>query len=654
MSELRDILQVVLITYNRRRTFERTLGRIFAPDSPIAACDIIVLDNCSTDGTRELLAATAAQHPNLSVITHRRNIGGNANIVRAFELAERKYVWVLCDDDDFDWNQWGSVGRVLAAEEHDLIFTVRGLARVLDKPNEGYLAYLAAFVPGCIYRTQYITGDVLQNMYGMIHTWYPQCVLSLHILCNLHGRVFLPDTNVVIRGLETADGARTMTIEENDSTLVRGISEKLLHPDLKRMFWHVGFAEAAQIVTDEAQRNLVIEQARFNEVWEGDFMHYCEYVVEYNREYRGGSLKNLLGFLLNLPRSRRFSFVMLLLHPYLPFYAEAYDGRVELVLFWRIKLRIWDRRWFGGKQRLKRVFITGGTGFFGKSLLDHRRRHPGIAGMEEWTILSRDPGRFLADNPSFVGLPNVVYVRGDVRDFDVSGEYDLILHAATPAVTTLADEEMTSIIVDGTRHVIDFARAHGRPRIVFTSSGAVYGPATAPLAETAECHPETAYGKAKLAAERLLLESGLDVRIARCFAFVGPYLNRRIHYAIGNFIQDCLDGRDIVIRGDGTPQRSYLYADDLVEWLRTITERGIPSRVYNVGSGEAMSIRAVAEGVKAALGGGDIHVLGTPVPGAVPSVYVPDVARARTELGLVPHVGFAEAVRLSAGQRGTT
>ena len=353
---------------------------------------------------------------------------------------------------------------------------------------------------------------------------------------------------------------------------------------------------------------------------------------------------------------------------------------------------------------MKRIFITGGTGFFGKSILaEHSsaittatplssaittatshsshatlmanlcpdaplgsadgRSAPdsplgsadGRAALGQYTILSRDPAAFRAANPQFAGLPFVSWAQGDVRDFDFSkvvGDFDAIVHAATPAVTDIADSEMTSIIVDGARHVIDFARARHIPTILFTSSGAVYGPQAAPIAEDAPCLPATAYGKGKLAAERMLLDSGLDVRIARCFAFTGPYLNRRIHYAIGNFMQNVLDDRPITVKGDGAPLRSYLYADDLVDWLSAILARGASGRIYNVGSPEAISIRDLAFAVRAALGGtNEIRILGAPT-GRPPQVYVPDTARIMSELGVRVTVPLADAIRRSAARAG--
>ena len=296
------------------------------------------------------------------------------------------------------------------------------------------------------------------------------------------------------------------------------------------------------------------------------------------------------------------------------------------------------------------LFITGCTGFFGKSLLDYRLRHPEWRWAKaKWVILSRAPVRFKAEYPRLALQDGVSFWEGDVRSFPFpEGEFDAIIHAATSAVTTLSDDEMTSVICAGTRHVVDFAKAVGCKKIILTSSGAVYGPRVASASEDDECLPVTAYGKGKLQAERMLLDSGLDVKIARCFAFVGPYLPRTIHYAIGNFIQNCLDGRPIVINGDGTPLRSYMYADDLVEWLFAILERGESGRAYNVGSDRAVSILELAEIVREVLGSeSEIVVKGTPIAGAVPSAYVPSIARAREELGLDVKVSLEKAIRLS-------
>ena len=301
----------------------------------------------------------------------------------------------------------------------------------------------------------------------------------------------------------------------------------------------------------------------------------------------------------------------------------------------------------------KRLFITGGTGFFGKSMLDYRLRHPEWPWAQaEWVILSRSPERFAASYPRLANQSGVSFAAGDVRDFVFpEGHFDAIIHAATSAVTTLSDAEMTSVIMDGARHVTDFAKAAGCGKILFTSSGAVYGPRLTPARENDACEPVTAYGKGKLAVERLFIDAGFDVKIARCFAFTGPHLNRGIHFAIGNFIQNCLDGKPIIINGDGTPLRSYLYADDLVEWLFAILERGKNGRPYNVGSNRAVSIRELAETVRDALGSkSEIIVKGMPKAGEKPSVYVPSIERARVELGLDVKVALENAIRFSAGR----
>ena len=297
---------------------------------------------------------------------------------------------------------------------------------------------------------------------------------------------------------------------------------------------------------------------------------------------------------------------------------------------------------------MKRIFITGGTGFFGKSMFDYWSRKPHFLNNVEVTVLSRDPEAFCMKYPDISKQCGLHWVKGDIRTFHVNAKYDYIVHAAT-TIDLQNTNEMYSSIIDGTNHLLSFAKACGVKKILYASSGAVYGPRTSPADETDECSPVTAYGKGKLQAEQMLLDSGLDVKIARCFAFVGPYLPRTIHYAIGNFIQNCMDGKPIVINGDGTPLRSYMYADDLVEWLFAILERGESGRPYNVGSDKALSIRELAESVRDIFGTkNDIVVKGKSDPDAVPSVYVPNITRAGSELDLEMKIQIENAIKLSA------
>jgi dTDP-glucose 4,6-dehydratase len=159
----------------------------------------------------------------------------------------------------------------------------------------------------------------------------------------------------------------------------------------------------------------------------------------------------------------------------------------------------------------------------------------------------------------------------------------------------------------------------------------------------------SAYGEGKRAAEVLAAieaeRGNLSVRVARCFAFVGPHLPLDIHFAIGNFVRDTISGAPIRIHGDGTAVRSYLYMADLAIWLWTLALSPSARGAYNVGSEEPLSILEVARLVAGVCGPGTpIEVLGKPVPGAAPHRYVPCTERARSELGLAQMIPVRDAV----------
>ena len=321
--------------------------------------------------------------------------------------------------------------------------------------------------------------------------------------------------------------------------------------------------------------------------------------------------------------------------------------------------RLWD------DLRGARVFLTGGTGFFGPWLLESLLHADRKLGLDvRVLVLTRDEGAFRAKQPRLAANLRLDFHRGDVRTFDFpAGGFTHVIHAATEASVKLNQEQpdlMRDVIVAGTRRTLEFAESCGSKKFLFVSSGAVYGrqrPETTRVAEddpgfNARLETPSAYAEGKRAAENLCARAagrGLDAACARAFAFVGPGLPLDGHFAIGNFIGDALKGGPIQVRGDGTPLRSYLYASDLALWLWTILLKGRSGRAYNVGSENAISVaglaRAVAETVAP---GAEIRVARAPEPGRPPERYVPSTARARAELGLAQHVDLEEALRRTA------
>jgi dTDP-glucose 4,6-dehydratase len=203
--------------------------------------------------------------------------------------------------------------------------------------------------------------------------------------------------------------------------------------------------------------------------------------------------------------------------------------------------------------------------------------------------------------------------------------------------------------VEGTRHVLDLARKSGARRLLYVSSGAVYGacagrPSGAKEDDYASTEPLTPYGEAKREAERLCAESGVDFITARAFAFLGPYLPLDAHFAAGNFLRDARRRGPILVRGDGTALRSYLHPADLVVWLLRILLRGRRARAYNVGSDEVVSTAQLANRIADAVQPTPEVVIQSVQPQGPQNIYLPDIHRARAELNLDVTIPLQDAI----------
>ena len=265
---------------------------------------------------------------------------------------------------------------------------------------------------------------------------------------------------------------------------------------------------------------------------------------------------------------------------------------------------------------------------------------------------------FAASLPHVANHPAVSMCHGDVRTFDApEGHFTHAIHGATDVASPACILDTFDVTVSGTRRVLDFCRDHGVRDLLLISSGAIYGRQPPNLnwveedysGAPATTDPRSAYGQGKRAAEWLVAAYSADrgpaAHIARCFALVGPHLPIDKHFAMGNFIRDALQRQTIRIGGDGTPIRSYLYAADLAAWLWTILANGAVGQAYNVGSDVVISVGALARIVKDVVGvEKEIVVAKKPLAGMSPERYVPNIAKARHDLGLEVWTPLPQAV----------
>lgn len=295
------------------------------------------------------------------------------------------------------------------------------------------------------------------------------------------------------------------------------------------------------------------------------------------------------------------------------------------------------------------LLIIGGSGFFGKSFLDGYKR--GLLapwGIDLVLIMARKADKLKQTNPELLD-DSVVLINSDITNCSELPAADYVIHAAasTDAVNYLSRPEIEKKNIQaGTYNYCELAKKfHHNSRILYCSSGAVYGQQPLSLECIYEEYDSGSledmalvkrdYAAAKRDGEKaiqILGSQGGLVSIARCFAFIGQYLPRDQHFAIGNFIQDGLGGRSINIKATIPVYRSYMYSDDLVHWLMTIcNSANSECPIYNVGSDHAVAIADLAGLIAKQFA---VEVNNPNVSEEHCDRYIPCIDKARRELGL--------------------
>lgn len=310
-----------------------------------------------------------------------------------------------------------------------------------------------------------------------------------------------------------------------------------------------------------------------------------------------------------------------------------------------------------------RIFITGGTGFFGCWLLESFAWANDRLSLNAGAIvLSRNPESFEKRAPHLYHHKSIQFHRGDICTFDFpEGNFSHLIHAAVyseDAVGDVNSHKMVDEMLQGARRVFEFCVEAKVRKALLVSTGAVYGPIPPSDDKISEDFPgstdpansENAYHHLRRMMECLgALHASrfcTEVKIARCFTFIGPYLPLNGRFAAADFIKDSLMKCPLTVKGDGKALRSYLYAADLAIWLWTILFMGKSCHPYNVGSELPITVHGLAQMI--ALQSSpclDVSVLGEYSHGAAQNRYVPCTKRALSDMSLRQWISLEEAIQ---------
>lgn len=308
-----------------------------------------------------------------------------------------------------------------------------------------------------------------------------------------------------------------------------------------------------------------------------------------------------------------------------------------------------------------RLLLTGAAGFLGRHFID-------VLSLANNTLLDK-PIEVTATDSYILGgepdksEPKIVRLKHDIREpLPTSlGDFDFILHAAgiaSPFHYRARPIETLEVSVAGTRNTLDLAEQSGA-RHLFFSSSEVYGdpdPAHVPMMESYRGNvstqgPRACYDEGKRVGETLSYiyheYKQVPTNVVRPFNVYGPGIAQDDYRVMPSFALAALRGEPLRVFGSGTQTRTFCYVTDAIVGFLLVAARGVPGQTYNIGNPKPeINMIDLAEHFHRLAPNSEVRVVEYPdsYPADEPMRRVPDIEKARLQLGYEPKVSLDEGL----------